>query len=269
MTLRKSNIAKRLITAVLLIPIVALIIIYSSDFIFLIILILFITIANIEFVGLIRSSGQKILVLPVVTGTILLPVSFYLQDKDLILFSIFAVMLLSFTIKLLGNQPLTDTYKTISFTLVAVLYIPFFLSFIFWIKTENIHYIFYILFIIWASDTSGYLIGSKFGTTKLYKKISPNKTIEGLIASYIGGLIIAFLYAVLFIEMPYIDIFFSGLLIISAGILGDLVESMFKRRSGIKDSGFIFPGHGGMLDRIDSLLMAFPILYFYISFSLN
>ena len=118
--------------------------------------------------------------------------------------------------------------------------------------------------IIWTNDTFAYLSGLAFGKHKLFERISPKKTWEG----FFGGLIIALVFGYFlhrFIsEISLIQwLILTGIIVISS-VIGDLVESLFKRTAGIKDSGNIMPGHGGMLDRIDSLLFVAQILYFYL-----
>ncbi|MCO6523488.1 MAG: phosphatidate cytidylyltransferase [Candidatus Schmidhempelia sp.] len=118
----------------------------------------------------------------------------------------------------------------------------------------------YVLILIWATDTGAYFVGRMCGKHKLASKVSPGKTVEGLI----GGVITAMLIAAVTIHFFYNDISFGKLMIISlitilASALGDLTESMFKRTAGIKDSGTLIPGHGGILDRIDSLTSAVPL----------
>ncbi len=119
-----------------------------------------------------------------------------------------------------------------------------------------------IFILVWTSDTFAYLVGRNFGKHKLFVRISPNKSWEG----FAGGLIFASLvgYCISIIiegdTMFYIGL---GILIACFGTIGDLVESMLKRSLGIKDSGTILPGHGGLLDRIDAVLYVIPIVYFY------
>ena len=106
-------------------------------------------------------------------------------------------------------------------------------------------------------DTFAYVIGSKFGTNFIVKKISPNKTLEGLIGGMIGSIIFGLMSGYIF------EINLLALIFIVGGFLafiGDLLISYFKRQSGVKDTGSILPGHGGILDRIDSHLIATPIL---------
>ncbi len=123
--------------------------------------------------------------------------------------------------------------------------------------------------LVWAADTGAFFAGKKFGKRKMLPNVSPNKTIEGLIGGLAAGVAIMMIAAPLF-AIPFTSTLMLALvaLITSlASVLGDLVESMFKRVAGIKDSGRILPGHGGILDRIDGLTAAFPVftvLYFWL-----
>lgn len=122
--------------------------------------------------------------------------------------------------------------------------------------------------LVWAADSGAYFAGKSFGKRKMSPAVSPNKTIEGLVGGVITAIIVGWISASVFdirFENTWVML---GIFVatITISVLGDLVESMFKRASGIKDSGTIIPGHGGMLDRIDSLTAAFPVfafLYFF------
>ena len=118
----------------------------------------------------------------------------------------------------------------------------------------------YVMLLVWGADSGAYMFGKLFGKHKLAPKVSPGKTWEGLI----GGLLTSALISWLFGRYAPLDIIPEILLICSvvaalASVLGDLTESMFKREAGIKDSGHLIPGHGGILDRIDSLTAAVPV----------
>ncbi len=117
-----------------------------------------------------------------------------------------------------------------------------------------------------ANDTGAYLVGRKFGKHKLFERISPKKTWEGSFGGAILGLGVGYLNAQLFPDLSLFNWMIVALLVVVFGSLGDLVESMFKRSLGIKDSGKLLPGHGGILDRFDGIFIAAPVVYTYLRF---
>ncbi|MPM45120.1 hypothetical protein SDC9_91805 [bioreactor metagenome] len=125
-----------------------------------------------------------------------------------------------------------------------------------------------IFIFIWVNDTAAFVIGSLFGKRKFIERISPKKTVEG----FMGGIGFSFLAAIILSNFftDYSLIFWIGFGIIAAlfGTLGDLFESLIKRTYEVKDSGTLIPGHGGILDRIDSLLIAIPAIYIYLAATL-
>ena len=116
--------------------------------------------------------------------------------------------------------------------------------------------------ITWVGDTAAYFVGRSFGKYKLAPHLSPKKTWEGTVASFIGSLIVAVVFA-RFMTVPLAHLFAMAALGNVAGQVGDLLESAYKRSAGIKDSGSILPGHGGVLDRIDALILAIPVVWYY------
>ena len=116
----------------------------------------------------------------------------------------------------------------------------------------------------WISDSGGYVFGKKLGRHKLAPRLSPNKTVEG----YVGGIISGVLFAALisyWLDLPIVAGTILGLIISLLGTAGDLSISLLKRESGVKDSGNLLPGHGGALDRTDSLLWAVAITYYFVT----
>ncbi|HKJ79395.1 MAG TPA: CDP-archaeol synthase [Prolixibacteraceae bacterium] len=126
-----------------------------------------------------------------------------------------------------------------------------------------------IFFIVWAYDSMAYLVGSKFGKHKIHVKISPKKSWEGFIAGTVAGLIMGIANAVLFQRLSVSSWLAIAAIIILFGTLGDLFESKIKRELKLKDSGTIMPGHGGLLDRVDSLLFALPFIFIWLFISGN
>ncbi|CAM2757450.1 phosphatidate cytidylyltransferase [Vibrio mytili] len=126
----------------------------------------------------------------------------------------------------------------------------------------------YVCLLVWAADSGAYFTGKSLGKRKMAPNVSPNKTIEGLVGGIITALIVGWGFACWFdiqFTSPVHMVFITFVTVVIS-VLGDLVESMFKRASGIKDSSNIIPGHGGVLDRIDSLTAAFPVfaLLYYV-----
>jgi phosphatidate cytidylyltransferase len=124
--------------------------------------------------------------------------------------------------------------------------------------------VFFLLLVVWLGDTGAYYFGRTFGKHKLSPRISPKKTVEGLI----GGVIFAVATAVIihftfFKNFPLLHAIIAGVILSIAGVIGDLAESMWKRSADVKDSGTLIPGHGGFLDRFDSIFYTTPILYVY------
>ncbi|MFH1457612.1 MAG: phosphatidate cytidylyltransferase [Candidatus Omnitrophota bacterium] len=158
----------------------------------------------------------------------------------------------------------------ISTTLFGILYVSWFLSFLIKIRylPGGIGLISSILLITKLGDIGAYLVGSRFGKRPLIRRISPNKSVEGAL----GGLVFSILGAILsktFLNFSYVHLLFIGFFFGVLSQLGDLSESLMKRDCQIKDSGNIFPGLGGVLDTVDSLLFTAPVFYFYMSIILK
>jgi phosphatidate cytidylyltransferase len=116
---------------------------------------------------------------------------------------------------------------------------------------------------VWAYDTGAYLVGKRFGTTRFLTHISPSKTYAGLIGGLVASTVVVTIMTILLGEPPLIGILLGPLLGLAAQA-GDLAESMLKRAAGMKDSGTLIPGHGGILDRVDSFLFAAPVVALYV-----
>lgn len=117
------------------------------------------------------------------------------------------------------------------------------------------------LAIVWAADTGAYFVGRKFGKRKLSPRISPNKTIEGMLGGVVAGVIVGVVFALLAgatpAQLPIVAL--VALVAVLFSVIGDLFESLLKRHAGVKDSGHLIPGHGGILDRIDGVVAALPV----------
>lgn len=151
--------------------------------------------------------------------------------------------------------------KDISLTLFGIIYIPFLLFHIGYL--DNTIFLYLIFIIAFGTDTFAYIIGNLFGKNKLSPTISPNKTIEGFIGGILGSVVLVVLYSVYFKITPLWSMILLSILTSILSQLGDLAASKIKRITKIKDFGNIMPGHGGVLDRFDSIIFAAPIIYYY------
>jgi len=122
-----------------------------------------------------------------------------------------------------------------------------------------------IFVLIWASDIFAYLVGSMFGKHKLFERISPKKTWEGSFGGLIFALIASYIMSLFVNQLDLMEWMILAVILVISGTIGDLVESLLKRNAGVKDSGTIFPGHGGVLDRFDAVLFAVPVVFVYIN----
>lgn len=151
------------------------------------------------------------------------------------------------------------------------LYIPVLLSFVYLLYRGDFWYLVQFFAVVWGYDTGAYFIGSLFGRHRLLPRISLAKTWEGVAGGLVFAAGAAFLCPPLWHEIATLwpHLVFLGVWVGAFTQLGDLFESLLKRAAGVKDAGRIFPGHGGMLDRIDGLLASLPIYFFYLHFVLN
>ncbi len=159
-----------------------------------------------------------------------------------------------------------DSTVNASITLLGILYIGWMFSYLILIREFTAHgaYLFFLMISIWTCDTAAYLVGTYFGKVKLSPYISPKKTVEGAVAGFVIAIAAAFVFSK-FTGMNTIHAVILGTIIGLVGQISDLVESLIKRDAGVKDSSNVLPGHGGALDRMDSFILAAPIMYYYIS----
>jgi phosphatidate cytidylyltransferase len=116
----------------------------------------------------------------------------------------------------------------------------------------------------WACDTAAYFVGKAFGRRRLAPALSPKKTLEGSLGGFAGSILVGFVFSLIYDFLPLSKLLLLSLAVGAAAQVGDLLESAFKRQAGIKDSSDLIPGHGGILDRIDSALFTTPLVYYFV-----
>lgn len=116
----------------------------------------------------------------------------------------------------------------------------------------------------WATDTAAYFVGMAFGRRRIAPALSPKKTLEGAVGGFAGSILVAGVFSYIYTFLPMSKVLLLGLSLGAAAQVGDLLESAFKRQAGVKDSSALIPGHGGILDRIDSALFTAPLVYYFV-----
>lgn len=256
---------QRLITAMILIPVVLLLLFFASLPVFTICLSTLIFLAIYEWFSLvpIESSLTQVSILAI-TGIILLGIYIY-PNNSIVANSVIALWLYFILMILLYPKAQKLWANTLLMFITMLLMSIGCFNALYGLRagTNGSAYLFYLLALIWAADSGAYFAGKKYGQNKLIPKVSPGKTFEGLLGAMVAVLLIAIVGQYYFSVSQYFAWYLVSIITLIASIFGDLLISMFKRRVGLKDTGNILPGHGGILDRIDSLLCASVFFYFF------
>ncbi len=287
-----SELGNRLLVAVIGIPLVFALIWAGGVFFFLLIALIS-AMAQYEFYKLIEQKGNKPLVLWGITAGILILFATNWSSSAwfTMLPLLMLIILMTLTISIFFAEK--ESISAITSTLAGVFYVPLSLSTILFImndkypepfsadifnsqqisnqylSVEGFEFIVSILVAIWACDTAAFFLGKQFGRKKLFPRVSPKKTWFGAISGLFGA-VICFVAIILIFDTSTLshipELVLLGMIIGISAQVGDLAESQLKRDAGVKDSSSILPGHGGILDRIDSILFVFPSVFIYLFF---
>jgi len=246
--------------------------VYLGGSVFSVFYILLQAIALVEFYNLIKTTGAKPMVMLgiaiSVVGFAFLAAHYVLQFESKYLILMVPIIFSIFIVELYKKEKVP--FANIGYTFLGFVFvtIPFgfyyALGYLQGMHDFNFHLPLAFLLLLWASDTGAYLFGRKLGKTRLFERHSPKKSWEGFFGGVFTSVLVAIIISLFFKEIDVLIWVGMAVLIVSFGTLGDLVESMFKRSLDVKDSGSILPGHGGLLDRFDGLLIAAPIVYTYL-----
>lgn len=263
---KKKELIARIIAGVILIPLTVYFTLFAERLWFFILLECLILLATREFIPLVRHNDNFVQVPLIWAGAVSIPIILYFGLMPVLIVTLFLLIFIVFLLKMFSSSPTEKVFEDVSMSFFSIIFIPFLFSFFQLVRDVDAKWLIFLLIVIWLSDTCAYFTGISIGKRKLIPKVSPGKTIEGLIGGIIGALVGAFLLNYYFFHISILLMAMIAIDIIIAGIIGDLIESMLKRGAAVKDSGHLIPGHGGILDRFDSLLFAAPVLYFYLYF---
>ena len=260
---------KRVISGLAFLPVFYLFSWVLSPLYFTVLVLAAVVVGQYEFYRMAQARGAHPLFAPGMAFGALIVLKFYHPLFPAMggFFPVAAGLLLIMVARLFSSRPVDGALEDISSTALGVFYVAMLFAFQVAIRrgVDGKQWFVFLYFIIWASDIGAYAVGLTFGKHRLFEKVSPKKSIEGFLGALVASAGMALLCRVWF--MPAVGIgeaIAIALLLAVVGTIGDLAESLLKRAAGVKDSGGIIPGHGGILDRMDSMLFAAPVLYYYL-----
>lgn len=256
----------REITAAIASPLVIWLIGWSHEYVFDAVIAIVAVLALIEFVNLGKHKGYDIPLALCIVIVVIIVAAFILEQLSVEL-GVFAALLLIPASYVFSRKPLEDSLPSSAVAVLATTYVGMLTGSLIRLRNdfpEGWKLVFFLLLVVWLGDSGAYYFGKSFGKRKLSPRISPKKTIEGLVGGMVTSVIAAIvIHFTFFQNFPLHHAILAGVLLSFAGVVGDLAESMWKRSADVKDSGTLLPGHGGFLDRFDSILFTAPILYCY------
>ena len=271
--------SKRLFTAAIGIPLVVYLL--HTGGLFFSLAIIFLAIAALfELNNMAKKNNAGIYVFSAMIPSVLMSVAAFYYNQPIFIFYIFTAAILLILLEGVFRHNDEKWLDKNLYSIFAVCYIGLFFSIFILLRHITVEpglttyfgdmnqgevFLWLALLGTWSSDTFAYFIGSAFGKNKLCPKISPNKSWEGAIAGFLGCIAVVWYMGTNVFFVKSINLIIFGVLIGLFAPLGDLAESQIKRFSDVKDSGSFFPGHGGVLDRLDSLLFVIPAVYIFVN----
>lgn len=250
---------KRLIVALVFVPALYLYTMYLPPQYYLLLMTAISTVALAEFYAIAGITGS-LKYAGLFWGAVVLGIHFFARELFAEVLLIASLALL--TLRLFLKRDAAGSVRDATAAVFGLFYIPGLLSFQLDIIKAGAPLLVMLYAAVWGSDSMALYVGKSIGRRKLYVEMSPNKTVEGAVGSFLGGLLgVLLIKFTLLKAVPLADAVILGIAVSSATIIGDLVESMFKRDAGVKDSSSLLPGHGGFLDKIDSVTFAGPAFY--------
>lgn len=255
--MERSELLPRFITGSVLVSATVIFVILNRIFL-LVILEIAIFFGTLEFLRMLTRSGSSFSTILAVAGGMCIALGFYFGNPLPVLTLVLLVVL---SFQLIVR---TDEFRSAAGAILGIFYPALLLSHIIPLRRMGVGHALMPLIYVWVFDTMAYLVGKKWGKRKITPRISPGKSLEGTLAgllfSVLAGLVAKFAFAH-FLSLTHAVLL--GIVVPLCGQLGDLYESLVKRSAELKDSSTMLPGHGGVLDRLDSLMFAVPAAYYY------
>ncbi|HSE96821.1 MAG TPA: phosphatidate cytidylyltransferase [Blastocatellia bacterium] len=270
---------KRILTALIALPILLYTVWNDFPYIFIAIAVLAVLAGLYEFYSLAEKAGCRPAQVPGYAAALVVIAAFVYESPALIAAALTAVAGAALALEVFRADDMKQSLASVSATVFGVVYIALLLGFLVGVRmtpdslsapaTPKVAAKLLTMFfaMVMMTDTGAYYTGRSIGRHKLAPRVSPGKTIEGSIGGFVAASLAGLASKYIFFpEIPALHVLLLGAVVGIVGQIGDLAESLLKRGSQVKDSGNIFPGHGGMLDRIDSILFCAPLIYYYSRF---
>ena len=256
---------QREVTAALVSPLAIWIVGWSHEYVYDAMVALIAILALYEFLALGKMKGYALPVVLCILTMLVIMAAFILPELS-VEFGMFTALIVIPASYVFSKKPLEDMLPSSAIAVLATTYVGLLGGSLIRLRHDfpvGWKLVFFLLLVVWIGDSGAYYVGRSMGKHKL-SRLSPKKTVEGVIGGVITAVITAIVIRYTFFEeFPLVHAIIAGAILSLAGVVGDLAESMWKRSAEVKDSGTLIPGHGGFLDRFDSVFFTTPILYCY------
>jgi phosphatidate cytidylyltransferase len=271
---------QRWLTALVLLPLLILVLLKGGLLLFVLVMLTVNGLAQWEFLGMFQVQGDKFQrIKTILLGSLLLlsfctvnpasklcsPSGFLLCNPSIVMFVLVWCLFVLFLFYLLSYGHIDNLCHDLAYNALGLLYLPFLLGHLVWLRSmhQGEWWVLWFLLVIFAGDTGAFYAGRTWGQTKLYPAVSPGKTWAGVFGGLAASLVVGIgLGKLILVGVGIPALALLALVLAVVGLLGDLFESMLKRQVQVKDASQLLPGHGGMLDRLDSILFAAPVLIY-------
>lgn len=264
---RGASLARRLLSTVVLLPLFVWMVVGGPAWLFGVVMVLAGALGQWEFTGMFERAGIPTFRWLGLLGGALVTASFALPLSEQ---AALTAVVLALLVAALFRRETARAWEPVAITLLGIGYVNWLLGYAFWLYDlpDGVKWVLLLVSVTWLGETAAYVVGSTLGRHQLAPVISPRKTVEGALAQLLASVLGALgAHAWFFSGLSVASAIVVGLLLGVVGQIGDLIESAIKRSLNTKDTGRLIPGHGGMLDRVDSLLVNTPVLFYYATYA--